>query len=117
VVGAPGQPPFETGAGNELPMGPGVNFEATAFYKDREGVVHLKGLVHGTPDGIFRLPPGYRPADLTVKFFAVHCRGCSPEVDTLAIQGGGFSAARDGMVAANLTHVVSLDGVTFRAAG
>jgi hypothetical protein len=116
-VGTPGEPPFETGAGNELPfMGPN-KFESVGFYKDREGVVHLKGLTHGTPDGVFRLPPGYRPAELTGKFFAVHCRDCASPIETLAIQGSGYSTARDGMVSAASTHIVSLDGVTFRAAG
>ena len=38
--------------------------EPVAFYKDKEGVVHLRGEVsEGTPNTvIFRLPPGYRPA-------------------------------------------------------
>jgi hypothetical protein len=121
-VGAPGEPPFETGAGNEPPGGPGVFLEKAGFYKDREGVVHLKGLVHGTGDGFFRLPPGYRPAELTAIFLPAVCRDCStlPDAVQLAIQGSGFSEARDGMVAGGgtaATHVFSLDGVTFRAAG
>jgi hypothetical protein len=126
-VGTPGEPAFNTGAGNELPGGPGVFLETAGFYKDREGVVHLKGLVHGTGDGFFQLPPGYRPASLTVIFLAAVCRDCGtpPAVPNaigaqLAVQGGGFSAARDGMVAGGgdaSQHVFSLDGVTFRAAG
>jgi hypothetical protein len=122
-VGTPGEPPFETGAGNELPPGPGVLFEKAGFYKDREGVVHLKGMVHGTGDGFFRLPPGYRPAEITVIFLPAVCRDCGstlPDAMQLAIQGGGFNADRDGMVAGGGTasqHVFSLDGVTFRAAG
>jgi hypothetical protein len=118
-VGGPGEPPFHTGAGNELSAGPGVFFEKGGFYKDREGVVHLKGLVHGTGDGFFQLPPGYRPAELTAVFFAAVCRDCSAASDAeLGIQGGGFSAERDGMVAGGGSvdpHVFSLDGVTFRA--
>jgi hypothetical protein len=121
-VDAPGEPAFETGAGNEPTMGPGVKFETAGFYKDREGVVHLKGMVHGTGDGFFRLPPGYRPAEITAIFLPAVCTDCStlPEAVQLAIQGSGFSEARDGMVAGGgtiSTHVFSLDGVSFRAAG
>jgi hypothetical protein len=121
-VGTPGEPPFVAGAGNEPPGGPGIFLEHAGFYKDREGVVHLKGLVHGTGEGFFQLPPGYRPAETTAIFVAAVCRDCStlPAGVQLAIQGGGFAEARDGMVAGGGSadqHVFSLDGVTFRAAG
>jgi hypothetical protein len=124
-VGTPGEPTFVAGAGNEVPGGPGVFLEGAGFYKDREGVVHLKGLVHGDGNGFFRLPAGYRPAEQTVIFVVAICRDCvsgDPVAIQVAVQGSGFSADRDGMVAASVgtgadVHVVSLDGLAFRAAG
>jgi hypothetical protein len=48
---------------------------ATAgFYKDRAGVVHLKGLVEGVAapgETIFILPPSYRPSE--VRLFSSVC--------------------------------------------
>src|SRR6476660_4933647 len=60
-IGKPGEPQFEngcTGAPTELGNAP------TGFYKDHEGVVHLKGEFTCNASGkqAFQLPPGYRPA-------------------------------------------------------
>ena len=57
-VGAPGEVGFQNGWANV----PGP-FETAAFYKDHEGVVHLKGVVTGGTGLIFQLPSGYRPAN------------------------------------------------------
>lgn len=66
-VGAPG---FQNSWVNSTPT--------VAFYKDREGVVHLRGEAElGTHNAtIFQLPAGYRPASGEVLFFAVVC-GCT----------------------------------------
>ena len=59
VVGAPGEPSFEPGwESKPIPVDPSV-----AFYKDHEGIVHLRGVATGGlgSGAIFRLPPGFRP--------------------------------------------------------
>jgi hypothetical protein len=131
-VGAPGEPGFQNGWHN-------VSFgtivpqpETVAFYKDREGVVHLKGAAwRGTSSPvIFQLPAGYRPAPgkaLAVAAVCVACASNDPQGGTvsyhtgqLTILGSGISAATDGAVLMEeqLTggKAVFLDGVTFRAA-
>jgi hypothetical protein len=123
-VGTAGQPPFTAGASNAISAAPDqVNFETVAFFKDREGVVHLKGAaipssIHGQE--IFNLPAGYRPRARRLLEFPVVCRATSPctdETAVLQILGGGFGAADDGKVVTNTTDQVSLEGITFRAAG
>lgn len=60
IVGEAGEPPFENGW---------VNVEEDSgeagFYKDFQGVVHLKGAITAGSNGndAFTLPEGYRPAD------------------------------------------------------
>ena len=61
-VGKPGEPGFQNGWTS---MGSPLAAPATVgFYKDREGVVHLRGeAIAGKPSSvIFQLPPGYRPS-------------------------------------------------------
>jgi hypothetical protein len=77
-----------------------------AFYKDREGVVHLQGTVAGSGlfDEVFTLPPGYRPA----------------ASEAFVVGGNGGKVARvvvsgSGEVTAQPETIVSFDGVTFRA--
>jgi hypothetical protein len=59
-VGAGGEPSFQSGWANL-----GGAFSTAAFYRDRGGIVHLKGVLDGGTYGgvhqIFKLPPGYRP--------------------------------------------------------
>ena len=73
-VGAPGQPQFENGWANK-----GEENETVGFYKDQQGIVHLKGTASGgsstTP--IFELPPGYRPAAHLLLQIPVVCGGCA----------------------------------------
>lgn len=69
LIGAPGEPAFEEGATN---FGPflGIPTQSAGFYKDHEGIVHLVGLAKtGNNGALFRLPPGFRPANGTVEFF------------------------------------------------
>ena len=96
--------------------------EPVAFYKDKEGVVHLRGEVsQGTPNTvIFRLPPGYRPASGRFIQEPVACFGgvrCPYEVNSVAITGPNFpSPVGDGAVLSPAeTENVFLDGITFRA--
>lgn len=59
LVGAAGEPAFGSGWKNE-----GGGFQSVGFYRDDEGVVHLRGVVAlgGHTTTIFTLPIGYRPA-------------------------------------------------------
>ena len=57
LVGAAGQPAFEAGWKNA-----GGGYQVAGFFRDQEGVVHLRGVVNlGSSTTIFTLPPGYRP--------------------------------------------------------
>jgi hypothetical protein len=101
LVGEPGEPPFAPTWEN-LPEGA----VAAAFYKDREGVVHLQGIVggDGTQEVVFTLPPAYRPAH-TQAFPALGNGG------VLALINVGSS----GEVISSDEDLVNLNGITFRA--
>ncbi len=93
--------------------------EPVAFYKDKEGVVHLRGEVsEGTPNTvIFRLPPGYRPASGRFVEEPVSCFGgirCPYETNSVAITGPNFpSPVGDGAVLSPAeTENVFLDGIS-----
>ena len=108
-VGAPGEPAFQTGWEN---LG-SPEHENAAFFKDHEGIVHLKGSVKAGGSGpIFQLPPGFRPAAAGKKIeVAATCAGvpCPEGVFPLAIFGdGGVEGFTGG-------DFLNLDGVTFRA--
>ena len=110
LVGAPGEPPFETGASNT----PGPVHPA-GFYKDGLGRVHLEGTVNqAVGDDIFRLPAGYRATTDQVCFSApaftaavnfVTNRVCIVAGDEVRNSSG--TGVRD----------INLDGMSFRAAG
>jgi hypothetical protein len=119
VVGAPGEPGFQhswqdrNGFPADEPLG---------FYRDREGVVHLRGLIaNGGPnEAIFQLPPGYRPASGKNLHFAAACECQTAQTTIISIEGSGFGANADGEVyMQNGTlpsgNTLSLDGITFRA--
>jgi hypothetical protein len=103
AVGKPGEPAFVDGWRN---FGSG---EGAAFYKDREGVVHLQGRVlriAGNELGIFILPPGYAPSDQ---------ESFSVAADNLGVQ---IVVRPTGEVLATLLQnntSVFLDGITWRA--
>ncbi len=116
MVGSPGEPNFETTWNNSNPH----ELESAGFYKDHEGVVHLKGVVSGGPGGggaIFALPAGYRPASGKVLVRLTLCvgPGCpASRISELGIDGPGFGS--DGAVIAPLPEITtSLEGITFRA--
>jgi hypothetical protein len=108
LIGAPGQPGFESGATN-APGGGGVSFQQAGFYKDAFGIVHLEGLVkRGSSPLVFTLPAGYRPASGTVQVFEQINEG---GVFILGAADGPFAA---GSVLA-LKEEVLLGGITYRA--
>jgi hypothetical protein len=121
-VGASGEPGFQHSWGNS-----GGPNETAAFYKDREGVVHLKGGVTGgaTDTTIFQLPAGYRPASGKELDFAVfcNCQADDPQGSTVAIgtglvsiAGPGLGSPPAGAVTLDTTGgAANLDGITFRA--
>jgi hypothetical protein len=100
-VNTPGQPPFEPGCKNL-----GAPRETVAFFKDHEGIVHLKGEFNAcTTFDVFTLPAGYRPAPgMIQEFFGTN----------VSVYGPGVSPGFDGHVFCSV-GVCSLDGITFRA--
>jgi hypothetical protein len=123
-VGTTGEPAFQNSWQNS-----GGNFETVAFYKDREGVVHLKGSATGPNNMIiFQLPAGYRPASGKQLEIAAVCNCTTVDSDAtptavnvrtgqLQIFGSFNSAAIDGGVSMSPSpSAASFDGVTFRAA-
>ena len=118
VVGAPGEPGFQHSWQNKG----GVYDEPLGFYKDRTGVVHLRGrIVPGSANTvIFQLPPGYRPPSGKYLAFPAACECTGPQATEIAVQGSGFAASVDGsvtMVNGNLAtgNSLYLDGISFRA--
>ena len=132
LVGAPGEPGFQHAWQNA-----GSDFEQAGFYKDREGVVHLQGVITGgdAPSNfaMFQLPPGYRPDSHTLNYFPVAC-DCTddlpgPQNSTIfddeaagkvVIWGSGRSAGSNGAVELYNTSprqggALSLNGISFRA--
>jgi hypothetical protein len=105
-VGAPGQPAFQNGCKNTTSTS-----QTVAYYKDREGVVHLKGRYDSctdTGDNAFQLPSGYRPDSL--------------DQFPLAGSGGGGVVAVQGTYGSSIDGAVGcggstcyLNGITFRA--
>jgi hypothetical protein len=106
-IGAPGQPAFETGWSNY-----GFGSATAAFYKDRQGTVHIKGFVKpGTQTQlIFSLPAGYRPAQ-NEQFPAVQVNaGPTTALNRVEVQPGGNVVPYD-----TVGIWLSLSGITFRA--
>jgi len=100
-VGAPGEPPFEHSCQNL-----GGAYETVAFFKDHEGIVHLKGeynLCSPANDAPFHLPAGYRPASGKLIEF--------PGGVTVYGSGLGY----DGAIYCSV-GLCNLNGITFRAA-
>jgi hypothetical protein len=105
-VGRPGEPLFAIGWGNNSPV-----TDQAAFYKDREGVVHLQGTVNRTAGNlatVFFLPQEYLP------------KGEMEFPVASEVPGVTLFVGRNGDVTAlgfqNQTNkTVSLAGVTWRA--
>jgi hypothetical protein len=127
-VGAPGEPAFQNSWTNET----SAANETVAFYKDRQGTVHLKGVATGGAPTtlIFQLPSGYRPASGRLLNFAVlcTCETADPQggiinlpTGGLIVFGAGVAPNADGGVGRPLNMqvggAVGLNGIAFRAAG
>ncbi len=109
-IGSPGEPEFEHSWHNF-----GGLFARAAFYKDHEGIVHLKGTVTGGLGAVFRLPAGYRPTERLI--FPAYCSGggCSASGDGNA-EVWGTNAPPELVGAVEILGVTSgLDGISFRA--
>jgi hypothetical protein len=114
LVGAPGEPPFESGSHNLGSTGP-FNLNPVGFYKDHEGIVHLQGIAEGgksSPTFVFTLPAGFRPAAgkaLLLEQFT--------EAGAIIFGGSTFAEGFDlsGKVLGGSEQAVVLDGITFRA--
>jgi hypothetical protein len=118
-VGAPGEPAFQHGWHNPPTEHEAIESQSVAFYKDREGVVHLRGsALSGTPGAsIFQLPVGYRPPTGKVLAFTTPCSCPGSEFGNMEVIGPIPSIpALDGTVGPPVGATsVFLDGITFRA--
>ena len=89
----------------------GAGYATAAYYKDKMGVVHLRGLVNraASHNGIvvFTLPVGYRPSTSGKLLFTTQASSGLSRIDILA--------NGDVVVTAGSTGWISLDGITFRA--
>jgi hypothetical protein len=83
----------------------GAPFATAAYYKDKSGIVHLKGTVKNGTQDIFILPVGYRPNGILV-FDIISSSGLG-RIDITVNGGVSFVSGGNGFV--------SLDGITFRA--
>lgn len=118
LVNAAGEPPFQHSWQNGL----NTTDEPLGFYKDRSGVVHLRGrIINGSPNNsIFQLPAGYRPAAGKYALFPAACECATAQTTIIAIEGSGFSARADGSVtmqngSLSAGHFLALDGISFQA--
>ena len=96
-----------------------VSAETVAFYKDREGTVHLKGFAKGGNKNkpVFHLPVGFRPAAGKVVLAPGVCLGCAGGViSAVTILGSGLTEpANEGAVVMAEATSIGFDGITFRA--
>ena len=108
VVGSAGNPAFQNGCTNV-----GGVHETAAFFKDAQGVVHLRGVVRcpGTSLVAFDLPPGYQPAE-DKDHVELSIVESAPDGDgPVAIDGADGS-----VLAPNASGTFFLEGIEFRAA-
>jgi hypothetical protein len=113
LVGTPGEPPFEKGSSNGKGGG-GFSPLPVGFYKDHEGIVHLQGAAENpTEQGVFTLPPGYRPAG---GFAVLFDQG---EFGFVYVFGSNTKDEEGASISGQVFGVGSkealFDGITFRA--
>jgi hypothetical protein len=103
LVGAPGEPSFQNGWNNV-----GTPYATMAYWKDLEGVVHLRGsIAGGISPTAFTLPAGYRPSGRLG--FAILGAGGNPPVGTIAVDSSGTVGVNSGV------QPFALDAISFRA--
>jgi hypothetical protein len=134
-IGTPGNPGFGAGCHNLVPVAPNPDvFEKAAFFKDHNGIVHLRGTIECDPTGAnpnnniaWQMPPGYRPRNGRLQVFAnAICGGtCSsstpPGSPIFFIAGAGVPPVGPTVVPEGglLTGDgnTSFDGISYRAEG
>ncbi|HST69282.1 MAG TPA: hypothetical protein VLI94_06465 [Solirubrobacterales bacterium] len=118
VVGAPGEPGFQSGTTNFGTLSGIANTPGASFLKDRDNIVHLEGIVKKgaggpIPGTLFQLPPGFRPPSGTIVVVEV------PEEQQLLIVGSNVvvpGADLSGLVIAQgAEENVILTGLSFFA--
>ncbi len=112
-VGTQGEPQFQTTWSNPTAA---EKLETVAFYKDNEGIVHLRGWAKGGGAGtaVFYLPPGFRPAPDHRLQVPMVCIGCGAATVGAGSIRGGAQGDISGEIYSPGTFV-SFDGITFRA--
>ncbi len=120
-VGTAGEPGFAfySGGLGTVWQNYGAGHSTVAFFKDRQGVVHLKGLaqrIGGEGCGgviyVFFLPAGYRPAGRSV--FASMRNGALARIN-VDPDGGVMLDYSVGPVCSSAGDWLSLEKITFRA--
>lgn len=127
VVGDPGEPDFSGYIGLNHYGGCGLThyggaFRKVSFYKDREGVVHLGGLVSNSNSGsgvalncamVFQLPAAYQPSSEVLAMGMSN--GGAVRIEIYGMNDPywpGVVQLYDGLGPSGWT---SLEGITFRA--
>lgn len=110
IIGTAGNPDFAPGWAN---LGGGNQGAPAGFFKDQFGIVHLQGDLDppNSASTIFTLPPGYRPTHggaTGVRF------GVPADATTGVVEVLFTGEVRAGQA---FNNVLSLNGITFRAAG
>jgi hypothetical protein len=111
-VGSPGEVPFEHGCKNVAPVR--AYTETVGYYKDQDGVVHLKGGYYNcnsVASVAFNLPAGFRPGGLESFPTGGAGVGGGVYVDVLP---PGLAEGGDGAVECGASYCY-LNGITFRA--
>ncbi len=109
-IGAISAPAFQGAWANY----PGATWNQAGFFRDKSGIVHLKGLIRSgvVPSTVFNLPAGYRPA--REEHFFVLSHNNLNYIDGLVVVSSAGAVSVDCGASANF---VSLDGISFRANG
>ena len=118
VIGAAGEPGFQSGSQNYGTLSGIANTPQASFLKDHDNVVHLEGIVKKgsggpIPGALFQLPPGDRPPSGTIDVLEV------PEEQSLLIVGsnvstGGFDLSGLVIAGGEKANVI-LTGISFFA--
>jgi hypothetical protein len=118
VIGASGEPGFQSGSQNYGSLSGVANTPQASFLKDHDNVVHLEGIVKKgsggpIPGTLFQLPPGDRPPSGTIDVLEV------PEEQSMLIVGSNVSSSGfdlSGLViASGSSENVILTGISFFA--
>jgi hypothetical protein len=117
VIGAAGEPGFQSGSSNFGSEG-GLTLPGASFLKDHDNVVHLEGVVRkGTggpiPGTLFQLPPGFRPPSGTLVILT------EAEENTILIAGSNVVISGTDIsglvIASGSNEAAILTGITFFA--